>query len=441
MDDTEGSRRYTKRVIHKPGDWEKLSVLDPTSPHLAGQLFCLRLLRKNLSPETPLIQTIFNPLSQAKNLAGNETLLAHLREEPEAVMKGLDTIAKTTSKFIEAAREIGIDGIFYAIQHAQAELLELNEYKTLGLPYDQAVLESTDDLWCNMLHLHGKDVFFSLLRLFNFQIVNWHDRETYPSLAEAQSLFRGTLCGGLRQDTLVFEDQAKVKEEAEDAIRQTKGHRFHPRDWMRGARHCLAWKFSGGDKKCFGWRRGMSLRVISGTARGRKLKSVPGDTTRPVMDRVKEALFNILAGDVIDSNWWDLFGGTGAIGIEALSRGAAFVRFSDLNRAPVETIKENVEHCGFAKQAEIRKGDAFSMLSAQSDRKFEFIYIAPPQYQEMWIKALKLADEHIGWLADDGTVIVQIDPTEYQEIELKNLEETEQRKYGSTLIIFYDRVE
>ena len=185
----------------------------------------------------------------------------------------------------------------------------------------------------------------------------------------------------------------------------------------------------------------MSLRVISGSARGRKLKSVPGDTTRPVMDRVKEALFNILAGDVIDSNWGDLFGGTGAIGIEALSRGAAFVRFSDLNRAPVETIKENVTHCGFTKQAEVRKGDAFSMLSAQSDRQFEFIYIAPPQYQEMWVKALKLADENIDWLTDDGTVIVQIDPTEYQGIQLKNLEETEQRKYGSTLIVFYDRVE
>jgi 16S rRNA (guanine966-N2)-methyltransferase len=184
----------------------------------------------------------------------------------------------------------------------------------------------------------------------------------------------------------------------------------------------------------------MTVRVIAGSARGRKLKSVPGDTTRPVMDRVKEALFNILAGDVIDSNWWDLFGGTGAIGIEALSRGATFVRFSDLNRAPVETIKENLEYCGFVKQAEVRKGDAFSMLTAQADRKFEYIYIAPPQYQEMWAKALKLVDENIQWLTDDGTVIVQIDPTEYEEIELKNFEETEQRKYGSTLIIFYDRL-
>lgn len=183
----------------------------------------------------------------------------------------------------------------------------------------------------------------------------------------------------------------------------------------------------------------MTLRVISGSAKGRKLKSVPGDTTRPVMDRVKEALFNILAGDVLDSNWWDLFAGTGAIGIEALSRGAMFVRFSDLNRAPIETIKENVENCGFSKQSEIRKGDAFGMLTAQTDRRFEYIYIAPPQYQEMWSKALKLADENIGWLTDDGTVIVQIDPTEYEEIGLKNLEESEQRKYGSTLIIFYDR--
>ena len=124
----------------------------------------------------------------------------------------------------------------------------------------------------------------------------------------------------------------------------------------------------------------MSLRVISGSAKGRKLKSVPGDTTRPVMDRVKESLFNILASDVLDSNWWDLFAGTGAIGIEALSRGATFVKFTDLNRAPIETIKENLEHCRFSEQAEIKRGDAFTMLSGTADKKFEYIYIAPPQY-------------------------------------------------------------
>ena len=158
------------------------------------------------------------------------------------------------------------------------------------------------------------------------------------------------------------------------------------------------------------------------------------------MDRVKEALFNILADDVIDSNWWDLFGGTGAIGIEAISRGASFVRFTDLNRAPVETIKENVEHCGFTKQTEIRRGDAFSLLAAKVDRQFEYIYIAPPQYKQMWLTALRLVDDSINWLTEDGTVIVQIDPTEYEEVELKNLVEGEQRKYGSTLLVFYDQV-
>ncbi|MCE7860438.1 MAG: 16S rRNA (guanine(966)-N(2))-methyltransferase RsmD [Chloroflexi bacterium CFX2] len=183
----------------------------------------------------------------------------------------------------------------------------------------------------------------------------------------------------------------------------------------------------------------MTLRVIAGIAKGRKLKSVPGDTTRPVMDRVKEALFNILAGDVINSNWWDLFAGTGAIGIEALSRGASFVRFTDLNRAPIETIKENVEHCKFADKAEVKRGDAFTMLAGRADRQFEYIYIAPPQYQGMWVEALKRLDDHLEWLSDDGTAIVQIDPSEYEEPELSHLVEGEQRKYGQTLLVFYDR--
>ena len=222
----EGSREYTKRIIRNPKDWETLQPLDPTAPHLAAQLQCLRLIRESIGADTPMIQTIFNPLSQAKNLAGNDVLLEHIRTHPEAVMEGLKTIAKTTINFIEAAREAGIDGIFYAVQHAQASMLELDEYKSIGLMFDQRVLASADDLWCNILHLHGKDVYFSLLRLFNFQIVNWHDRETYPSLAEAQSLFRGVVCGGLRQETLVSGTRNQVKDEAKNAIEQTKSRRF-----------------------------------------------------------------------------------------------------------------------------------------------------------------------------------------------------------------------
>jgi 16S rRNA (guanine966-N2)-methyltransferase len=184
----------------------------------------------------------------------------------------------------------------------------------------------------------------------------------------------------------------------------------------------------------------MSLRIISGKAKGRKLKDVPGDITRPVTDMVKEALFNILAGDVQDSTWWDLFAGTGAIGIEALSRGAAFVCFSDLNRAPIETIRANLQTTGFTSQAEIRRGDAFAMLEASPTRLFEYVYIAPPQYKEMWSKALLALDSNPGWLNDEGAwVIVQIHPREYLRLDLQALEEFDQRKYGSTLLIFYEK--
>lgn len=184
----------------------------------------------------------------------------------------------------------------------------------------------------------------------------------------------------------------------------------------------------------------MSLRVISGLAKGRRLKDVPGDTTRPVTDKVKEALFNILAGDVQDSTWWDLFGGTGAVGIEALSRGATFVRFSELNRLPLETIKANLQSTGLEDLTEIRRGDAFNMLAAPPDRIFEYVYIAPPQYKELWSRALLALDKNPGWLNDAGAwVIVQIHPREYQELVLDNLQEFDQRKYGSTLLVFFEK--
>ncbi|HNS38872.1 MAG TPA: RsmD family RNA methyltransferase, partial [Promineifilum sp.] len=87
----------------------------------------------------------------------------------------------------------------------------------------------------------------------------------------------------------------------------------------------------------------MPARVISGKAKGRRLKLVPGDTTRPIMDRVKESLFNIL-GDIQGTRWLDLYAGTGQVGIEALSRGAAAVVFIDKARAAIQTIRDNLNH-------------------------------------------------------------------------------------------------
>ena len=184
------------------------------------------------------------------------------------------------------------------------------------------------------------------------------------------------------------------------------------------------------------------MRVIAGKFRSRTLKALPGLDTRPTYDRLKETLFNVLAstGGLEDAVFIDLFAGTGSIGIEALSRGASFVRFSDLNRLPIDTIQANLQITGFSAQAEVRRGDAYSMLETAPTRPFDYVYIAPPQYKEMAWKALQALDANPGWLNDEGAwVIVQIHPREYRKLELQALDEFEQRKYGSTLLVFYEK--
>ncbi len=181
-------------------------------------------------------------------------------------------------------------------------------------------------------------------------------------------------------------------------------------------------------------------RIISGSARGTRLHMVPGDNTRPITDTVKEALFNILGReDVADSIWLDLFGGTGSVGIEALSRGATFTRFIDLDRAAATTILANLEKTHFKEKGEVIQADAFAILKRPADRKFDYIYIAPPQYKNLWEQALHELDENPGWMKEDTWVIAQIDPLEYTPQTLKNLVEFEQRKYGKTLLVFYER--
>ncbi len=182
-----------------------------------------------------------------------------------------------------------------------------------------------------------------------------------------------------------------------------------------------------------------SPRIIAGKARGIRLKSVPGNITRPITDRVKEALFNILGNDIIDTNFLDLFAGTGSVGLEALSRGAKFVRFIDHHRAAISTIKQNVQKTNFGLEAEIRTIDAFKYVKGPADLSFDYIFVAPPQYKSIWEKILVKINENIEWLHNDGWVVVQIDPREYTELKLNNLKEFDKRKYSNTLLVFYER--
>lgn len=206
------------------------------------------------------------------------------------------------------------------------------------------------------------------------------------------------------------------------------------------------------------------MRVVTGEAKGKKLKSPKTIGTRPIMDRVKTALFDILSDEVTDARFLDLFAGTGGVGIEALSRGAAQATFIEMNPKIVKLVRENLQITGLTAHAEALQGDSFKFLLAHQaqplppahgqerrayfpapalgqPRVYDIIYIAPPQYEEMAARALGLVDSSKLW-GDETVVIVQIHPKErpgVAAVACQNFVLTDERRYGSTLLMFYRR--
>lgn len=223
----EGTRQYTQRVINSEEDWYKLPALNPNEGALGEQLSCLNLICEELGSSVPVIQTVFSPLAQAKNLVGSEMLLVQLRQYPEAVMEGLKTITETTKRFIEAANKTGMAGIFYAVQHANYQYLSEAEYIQFGHKLDLEILAMTSQNWLNMLHLHGNNIMFKLFTEYPVQVINWHDRETFPSLSKGKQLFPGVVCGGLQREiSMELGTPEMVEAEAKEAILATENKRF-----------------------------------------------------------------------------------------------------------------------------------------------------------------------------------------------------------------------
>ncbi len=183
------------------------------------------------------------------------------------------------------------------------------------------------------------------------------------------------------------------------------------------------------------------MRVISGSARGRKLKSPKSSETRPIMDRVKTALFDILAPEIMGMRVLDLFAGTGAVGIEALSRGAESATFIERSPEAWRLVRENLALTNLSDRAEVLRADAFAYLqqAAAAGCTFDLVYIAPPQYVNMATQALIQLDA-APLTEPDGLVIIQIHPQERAELDaltLKRLRRYDERRYGSTLLLFY----
>jgi len=189
------------------------------------------------------------------------------------------------------------------------------------------------------------------------------------------------------------------------------------------------------------------MRVVGGSARGQKLLVVPGQGTRPILDRVKTSLFDILRPRISGIDMLDLFAGSGSVGIEALSQGAGSCTFIDLGYKAVATIKKNLASTGFADRAQVLHTDAFDYLK-KTKQQFDLIYVAPPQYRDLWAEAMRhlalrpdlLRPSPAEPAADQaaGQVIVQIHPKEYGSLGWDNIRETRQKRYGNTLLVFFE---
>ena len=179
------------------------------------------------------------------------------------------------------------------------------------------------------------------------------------------------------------------------------------------------------------------MRVISGTARGRRLKELPGMDTRPTTDKVKEALFNIIQFDIEGRRVLDLFGGTGQLGIEALSRGAAECTFVDLNRQAAAIIRENLNAVGLAGQASVQQGDAVAFL-AGCRRKFDLILLDPPYQSDLLERCLETVTK-FDILSEHGIMICESSAEKQMPEPELPYEKGREYRYGTIKLTAYHR--
>ncbi len=178
------------------------------------------------------------------------------------------------------------------------------------------------------------------------------------------------------------------------------------------------------------------MRIVSGKYGGRNLVPFSGEKIRPTPDMVRESLFNILRDKIYGASFLDLFCGTGAVGIEALSRGAEKVCFNDIDRDSIAVLKKNLEKLKVSESVKIFNKDAITLLESAKE-EFDFIYADPPYKSGLGIKALPYAAHA---LKKGGTLIYE-NETPFSDEVPKNLKIKDERKYGRVYITFFIREE
>ncbi len=181
------------------------------------------------------------------------------------------------------------------------------------------------------------------------------------------------------------------------------------------------------------------MRVVSGTRKGKILKAVPGSSTRPTTDKVKEAIFNMIGPYFDGGLGLDLFAGSGGLGIEALSRGAEKVIFVDKDGKAIQTIHENISNCGFEENAEVYRNDSDRALKAIKKRElsFELIFLDPPYKKQQLVKLLEIIDKE-NLLATKGKIICEHGTDIHLPDSVGHLNVQKREKYGIIAVTIYE---
>jgi uroporphyrinogen decarboxylase len=222
-----GARAVIEPGLARAEDWPKLARLDPRKGVLGKQIEALRLAARELGGRAPILQTVFSPLTTARKLAG-ERVFADMRRAPQMLEAGLRIITEVTVDFAAASLEAGAHGAFFATQCATYRIASEAEYERFGRRWDLEFFTALrGKTRLNMLHIHGEDVMFELLADYPVELLNWHDRLTAPSLADALAQSRQLLVGGVEETrTLALGPVSAIRTQVADAIRQTGGRRL-----------------------------------------------------------------------------------------------------------------------------------------------------------------------------------------------------------------------
>lgn len=221
-----GSRVLVNPGITEASRWPTLPKVDVTKGSYGQEIEALRLAAGELKGSVPIFQTIFSPSTTAVKLRG-QAAIDDMRQQPELIKAGLEIITEVTIAFLLESIRAGADGFFFATQGASSHVMTEDEYKEFGVPYDTRVLNAVHEAGkLNLIHVHGDDVYWDLAASYPVDMINWHDRTTFPNLSQAKERFGGVLVGGIERVEISTGTADEVSAQVADAVAQTGGRRI-----------------------------------------------------------------------------------------------------------------------------------------------------------------------------------------------------------------------